>query len=108
MAGKAVDVTDSSFKAEVIQSTLPTLVDFWAVWCGPCRMVGPIVEELAEEYDGRLKVCKVNVDENHDTAKEYGIMSIPTLLMFKEGKVVERLVGAMPKAEFKKHIDKIL
>jgi len=108
MAGKAVDVTDSSFKAEVIQSTLPTLVDFWAVWCGPCRMVGPIVEELAEEYDGRLKVCKVNVDENHDTAKEYGIMSIPTLLMFQEGKVVERLVGAMPKAEFKKHIDKIL
>lgn len=108
MAGKAVDVTDSSFKAEVIQSTLPTLVDFWAVWCGPCRMVGPIVEELAAEYDGRLKVCKVNVDENHDTAKEYGIMSIPTLLMFQEGKVVERLVGAMPKAEFKKHIDKIL
>lgn len=108
MAGKAVDVTDSSFKAEVIQSTLPTLVDFWAVWCGPCRMVTPIVEELAEEYDGRLKVCKVNVDENHDTAKEYGIMSIPTLLMFNEGKVVERLVGAMPKAEFKKHIDKIL
>jgi thioredoxin 1 len=108
MAGKAVDVTDSNFRTEVLESELPVMVDFWAAWCGPCRMVAPIVEELAGEYDGKLKVCKLNVDENHDTAKEYGIMSIPTLLMFKGGKVAERLVGAMPKAEFKKQIDKIL
>jgi thioredoxin 1 len=108
MAGKAIEVTDSTFKTDVLQSELPVLVDFWAAWCGPCRMVAPIVDELADEYDGKLKVRKLNVDENHDTAKEYGIMSIPTLLLFKEGKQVGRLVGAMPKADFQKQIDKIL
>jgi thioredoxin 1 len=108
MAEKTIEVTDSTFKAEVLQSEVPVLVDFWAAWCGPCRMVSPVVEELAGEYDGKLKVCKLNVDDSQSTAQEYGIMSIPTLVIFKAGKPVQRLVGAMPKAEFKKQIDRAL
>lgn len=103
-----MEVTDSNFKAEVVSSDVPVLVDFWAAWCGPCRMVAPVVEELAGDYEGKLKVTKLNVDENQETAREHGIMSIPTLLLFKEGKVVQRMVGAMPKAEFSKQIDQIL
>jgi thioredoxin 1 len=105
---KPVAVTDATFEQEVLQSDLPVLVDFWAAWCGPCRMVAPIVEELAGEYEGKLKVTKLNVDENHNTAQTYGIMSIPTLLIFKDGKPAQRLVGAMPKAEFKRQIDAVL
>lgn len=108
MAGKAMEVNDRNFKVEVLDSETPVLVDFWAAWCGPCRMVAPIVEDLATEYEGRLKVTKLNVDENHNTAQTYGIMSIPTLLIFKGGKPAQRLVGAMPKAEFKRQIDAIL
>ena len=92
-----IHVTDDSFEQEVIQADLPTVVDFWAVWCAPCRRIAPILEEMAAEYDGQLKVTKLNVDENPATASKYGIMSIPTLLVFKGGKPVERIVGYMPK-----------
>jgi thioredoxin 1 len=94
---KPVELTDSSFETEVLKSTLPVLIDFWAIWCGPCRMVSPIVEELAGEYSGKLKVGKVDVDSNPATAMQYGIRSIPTLLLFKDGQVIEQIVGAVPK-----------
>ncbi len=92
-----VEGTDSNFDAEVLKSDLPVLVDFWAPWCGPCRMVGPIVEQLATELQGKLKVVKVNTDENQSVAVRYGIRSIPTLGIFKNGKVVDSVVGAVPK-----------
>ena len=96
--GNAVAVTEETFTREVLESTVPVLVDFWAEWCGPCRAIAPIVDQIAAEYSGRLKVVKLDVDENSDTSIRYGVMNIPTLLLFKGGKVVERLVGAQPKA----------
>lgn len=90
-------VTDKNFEAEVLKSNLPVLVDFWAEWCGPCRMISPIVEELANELKGKLKVAKVNVDESQELAARFNIMSIPTLLVFKKGEPVEQMVGAMSK-----------
>ena len=92
-----ITLTDNNFEEEVLQAELPVLVDFWAPWCGPCRMVGPVVEELASEFEGRAKVCKLNVDEGPATAQKYGVMSIPTLMIFKDGGVVERLVGVRSK-----------
>lgn len=96
---KPMEVTDATFEAEVLKADLPVLVDFWAAWCGPCKMIAPVVEELARDYAGKLKVCKLNVDENNQTAAQFGIMSIPTLMLFKDGKPVERLIGYMPKAK---------
>ena len=92
-----VNVMDANFEEEVIGSELPVLVDFWAVWCGPCRMVTPLVEQIAQEYSDRLKVAKLNVDENQGIPAKYGIMSIPTLLLFKGGELKETIVGALPK-----------
>jgi len=95
--GNAVAVTDQSFETEVLKSTVPVLVDFWAAWCGPCKLIAPVVEELAIEYGGKLKVVKVDVDENQEISIRYGVQSIPTLMLFRDGAPVERLIGAYPK-----------
>jgi len=94
-----VQVNDSNFEQEVLGANIPVLVDFWAPWCMPCNMVAPIVEEIANEYHGKLKVCKINVDEAPNTAANYGIMSIPTIALFKNGEAVDKVIGALPKAE---------
>jgi len=94
-----INVNDKNFEQEVLKSDIPVLVDFWAEWCGPCHMVAPVVEEIAKEYQGKLKVCKLNVDEAPQVASCYGIMSIPTLAIFKDGKVADKIVGALPKSE---------
>ena len=101
-------LTDDNFASEVLQSDQPVLVDFWAAWCGPCRMVSPIVEELVGEYDGRAKVCKLNVDSAQKTAQEYGIRSIPTLLIFHGGKVADQVIGAVPKSQITEKLDAVL
>ena len=106
--GKEITLTDSTFNEEVINAQLPVLVDFWATWCGPCRMLGPVIEEIAHEFEGKIKVGKLNVDENQKTAATYGIRSIPTLLFFKEGKLVQQVVGVQPKATLAGLINKIL
>lgn len=106
--GKVVEVTDSNFDVEVLKGSSPTLVDFWAVWCAPCRAVAPIVEELAEAYNGRVKFVKLNVDENPATSSAFGIRSIPTLLLFKGGKVVSQEIGAVPKARIEDMVKRAL
>jgi thioredoxin 1 len=103
-----IKFTDQNFKTEVLDATMPVLVDFWAEWCAPCRIVGPIVEELAKEYEGKLKVGKLNVDENGQTAQSYGIMSIPSLLIFKNGQAIKTMIGAQSKDSFKREIDMAL
>lgn len=101
-------ISDQTFEQEVLKSDIPVLVDFWAVWCQPCLMVAPVLEEIAKEYEGKLKVCKMDVDNNRQVATQIGISSIPTLLLFKDGKLVESMVGALPKQLIIPNIDKHL
>ncbi|MEO6323995.1 MAG: thioredoxin [Thermoanaerobaculia bacterium] len=105
MSANVMELTESSFETEVLKSTKPVLVDFWAVWCGPCRQVGPIVESLAEKWGDKVSVVKVNVDDVPSVAERYGIMSIPTLMLFKGGQVVERVVGVSPQASLEKKFE---
>ncbi|HUT15087.1 MAG TPA: thioredoxin [Anaerolineae bacterium] len=97
MSKEPLHLTDATFEKEVLESDLPVLVDFWAPWCGPCRMVAPMIKELAAEFDGRMVVAKINTDENSETAIKYGIMSIPSMIIFKDGQEAERMIGARPK-----------
>lgn len=103
-----VEVTDSNFEEEVLKSDKPVLVDFWAEWCGPCRMVGPIVDELAKEYDGKVVMAKMDVDSNPDTSVKFGIRNIPTILFFKNGEIADKQVGAVPKATLASKLDALL
>jgi thioredoxin 1 len=100
-------VTDTDFEQQILKSELPALVDFWAAWCGPCRAVGPVVEELATEYAGKVRVAKLNVDDNKETPAKYGVRGIPTLMLFKNGEVVDQIVGAVPKGKIKELLDKV-
>lgn len=105
---KPQEVTDAKFEKEVLKSELPVLVDFWAPWCGPCRMVAPVVEALAQEYDGKVKFVKVNTDDNVQTVAAYSIRSIPTLLMFKAGQQVDQIIGFRPKGDLQRSLEKAL
>jgi thioredoxin len=106
--GEMLELSDSTFDKEVLKSEAPVLVDFWAPWCGPCRILGPVVEEIASSYSGRLKVGKLNVDDNQETTMAYGIRSIPTLIIFKGGKAFDQIIGAVPKSEIERIIKKAL
>ena len=103
-----ITITDDTFENEVLQSETPVVVDFWATWCGPCKMIAPILEEIASEYDGKIKITKLDVDSNNQTAGKYNIMSIPSLLFFKNGEVVDQVVGAIPKSQLVQRIDRVV
>ena len=108
MSVNVQEFTDENFESDVVQSDIPVLIDFWATWCGPCKMIAPIIEEIASDYDGKVKVGKVNVDENGGTAMQYGIRGIPTLLVMKDGQIINQKVGAIHKAEIATMLDEIL
>jgi len=103
-----LEVTDENFNAEILNSDLPALVDFWAEWCGPCRMVSPLVEELANDYKGKIKVAKMDVDQNRETPTRFGIRNIPTLIFFKGGEVAQIIIGVQPKSQIEEEIKKLL
>jgi thioredoxin 1 len=105
---KPITITDENFASEVINSTEPVLIDFWATWCGPCKMIAPIVEELAGEFSGKIKIGKLDVDNNQQTSIEYGVRSIPTLLIFKNGKVADTIIGAVPKSNIVQKLNAVL
>jgi thioredoxin 1 len=106
--GELVQITDANFEQEILNSELPALVDFWAAWCGPCRAIAPVIEELAKDYSGKLKVGKMNIDENPQTPAKYGIRAIPTLIMFKNGNVADQITGAVSKSQIENAIKKML
>jgi len=106
--GDVQQVNDSSFEADVLKSDLPVLIDFWAPWCGPCKQISPVVDELAKEYAGRLKIVKMNVDDNPQTPSKYGVRGIPNLILFKGGQVRDQIVGAVPKAQLVKAINQVV
>ncbi len=108
MAGSVIEITDSNFEQEVAQSSQPVLVDLWAAWCGPCRLIGPVIEELAGTYQGKMKMSKLNVDDHPQVAGKFQVMNIPTLLLFKGGEEVDRIVGVVPKDELTRRIDKVI
>ncbi|VAX17706.1 Thioredoxin [hydrothermal vent metagenome] len=105
---KPIEITDGNFETDVLKSDIPVIIDFWAAWCAPCRMIAPIMEELAQEYDGRVKVGKLDVDVNQQTAIKYGVRSIPTVLIIKNGEVAETIIGALPKAVFVDKLEAVL
>ena len=105
MSDKVHHVTDASFDADVLKSSIPVLVDFWAEWCGPCKMIAPILDEVSKDYDGRLKIAKMNVDENRDVPAKFGIRGIPTLMLFKDGQLAATKVGALSKAQLTAFLD---
>jgi len=105
MSENIVNVTDGSFEADVLKSDVPVLVDYWAEWCGPCKMIAPVLEEIAKEFDGRLKVCKLNIDENNETPPKFGIRGIPTLMLFKNGNAEATKVGALSKSQLAAFIE---